>query len=247
MHFELVNVQIGHPRYEELVGQIRTDAALRQRMWLEAEHRFEELPGKVWSFVVVNVRGRWVPAAWAAARPVDGVLVCSDNYERPGFRGPDLGRIGWGLYPEAYRWRHITMVLPLGLPARTFIFGQPRELHERDGWQVIRSGTSHQVAEPHDWWELDRPPIRWETVGAERLHEHTGRLVAMEQGRLYEILAVGPSVEGERAVTVPAELGRTTQVSVLDEGEFSVRDAPTSPAARTYLISRGHRLEAPAS
>lgn len=159
MYFELVNVQTGHPRYEELIGQIRLDDQLRQQMWRDAEHRFTEHPDKIWSMALVRGGGRWVPAAWAAAQVVDGWLSCTDNYERPGFRGPDLGRIGWGLYPEAYAYRHATVVTPSRLPARTFIFDQPCVLHEQDGWMYTGvTATSHEAGTPHDWWEMRRDP-----------------------------------------------------------------------------------------
>lgn len=157
--YQLVNVQLGDPGYEELIGQIRADAALREQMWQDAEHRLEESPDKIWSLVIVRVDDRWVPAAWAAARVVDGVLVCSDNYERRGFRGSDLGRDGWGFYPKAYAHRHVTVVVPSGLPAQTFIFAQPRALHEAGGWVATGlARTSHEADEPHPWLEMRRDP-----------------------------------------------------------------------------------------
>jgi hypothetical protein len=151
--FELVNVWQGHPRYEELIGQIRNDATLREQMWLDAEHRFEEVPGKVWSVAAVRDGDHWVPAAWAAARVEGGALLCSDNYERRDYRGR-------GLYAQAYAHRHRTVVLQICLPARTFIFAQPRGLHEADGWVLTGlSKTSHAAGIPHDWWELRREPL----------------------------------------------------------------------------------------
>lgn len=158
MQFVLVNVKIGHPRYEELIGQLRT-GPVRQQMWQDAEHELTEHPDKVWSMAIVAVGDRWVPAAWAAAQVIDGELVCSDNYERRGFRGPDLGSPGWGLYPAAYTHRHATVVEPSGLPARTFIFKQPRVLHEQDGWYTTgETGVSRRTGVEHRWWELRREP-----------------------------------------------------------------------------------------
>lgn len=162
---EVLNLSIGDERYEEVLGQIRDDADLRRQMWADAEHRFDEAPAKVWTVVVVRDRGPWAPAAWAAASVQhDGdepVLRCSDNYER---RGP--GR-RWGLYPVAYRHRHITIVAPSPLPALTYLFDGPVRLHEADGW--YRTGLSDTSCEPginpHDWWELRRNPTAQAIAG----------------------------------------------------------------------------------
>lgn len=161
MQFHLVNVQIGHPRYNSLIGQIRTDAELREQMWRDAEHRLEESPGKIWSLAIVREGDRWSPVAWAAARTESGVLLCSDNYERRGYRDR-------GLYAAAYAHRHATVVLPSGLPARTYIFAQPRALHEADGWASTGlSGTSDAAGIPHEWFEMDRPAAPMRTTGAD--------------------------------------------------------------------------------
>lgn len=149
---DVATVEVGHPRYEELIGQIRGDAVLRGQMWADAEHELVERPGKVWTVVSVWEGGRWVPAAWAAAHVDGGLLRCSDNYER---RGAGRAR---GLYRVAYRQRHRTVVGPSGLPAITYLFVQPIALHEADGWRRTGvAGTSHATGEAHDWWELWRP------------------------------------------------------------------------------------------
>lgn len=149
---ELVNVAIGQPRYEELVGQIRTDPALLAHMWGDAEHRLEERPGKVWTVCAVRSEGRWVPAAWAASIAEDAMLRCGDNYEHPAWRGK-------GLYAAAYTYRHTTVVAPSALPAVTYLFAQPIALHEADGWYRSGAhGVSTEAGEPHEWWELRRDP-----------------------------------------------------------------------------------------
>lgn len=86
--------------------------------------------------------------------------------------------------------------------------------------------------------------IVWDKVFGEDLHDHVGRLAALRRGVLYQILAVGPVVDGERAVTVPEAPGAPghVEIVVFDDEEFPVRDAPSSQAARTYLIRRGHCL-----
>ena len=45
--FDVLNVRIGHPRYQELVGQIRADAVLLAQRWSDAERTLDEHPGKV--------------------------------------------------------------------------------------------------------------------------------------------------------------------------------------------------------
>lgn len=156
--YEVLNIRLGDERYEELIGQIRTDPGLLAEMWADAEHEVVEVPGKVWTVVLVEQGGRWVPAAWCAAtveQHADGpVLRCGDNYERRG-SGRELG-----LYRVAYRYRHETVVLPSGLPGLTYLFSQPVGPHESDGWYWTGvTGTRREVGlEPHDWWEMRREP-----------------------------------------------------------------------------------------
>ncbi|WBB94158.1 hypothetical protein [Verrucosispora sp. WMMC514] len=149
---ELVNVAPGYPRYEELVGQIRTDPALLAAMWSDAEHRLIEHPRKVWSIATVREGGRWVPAAWACAVVDGNVLRCCDNYERPGYRDR-------GLYEAAYRHRHTTIVAPYPLAAITYLFAQPIGLHMADGWYHTGvRGVSTEAGVEHQWWKLRRDP-----------------------------------------------------------------------------------------
>jgi hypothetical protein len=161
--YEVLNLSIGDQRYDEILGQIRGDAYLRAQMWADAEHGFDEPPGKVWTVVVVRDHGRWVPAAWAAATVQhhggQPVLRCSDNYERSG-RGRRLG-----LYPMAYRHRHVTVVAPSPYPALTYLFAGPLTLHEADGWWELRrrptvvvdgpGGTASGYPQPS--WTPSRP------------------------------------------------------------------------------------------
>jgi hypothetical protein len=151
---QVVTVSLGDLRYEDVIGQVRADTALRAQIWADAEHELEEQPGKLWTVALVWQEDRWVPAAWCAVRAVDGVLVCSDNYER---RGP--GR-ALGLYRAAYEQRHTTIIEPTPLPAMTYLFAEPIPLHEADGWyRTGLSGTSRRPGiHPHDWWELCRRP-----------------------------------------------------------------------------------------
>lgn len=150
---EVITVEIGHQRYEDLIGRIRRDADLLAALWADAETRLEESPGKRWAVVAVDGE----PVAWAAARvtTIDGVLtlVCSDNYEARG-----VGR-DRGLYQVAYRVRHATIVAPSPLPGVTYLYRQPRPLHEADGWQLTGvHGVSTDAGEPHEWWQLRRAP-----------------------------------------------------------------------------------------
>lgn len=157
------NVQVGHPLYEELIGQIRSDRRLLDEMWADGEHRLEEAPDKIWT--VVSIVG--APVAWASARPGgahDGrFLYCGDNYERRG-----VGRRR-ALYQVAYRHRHNTVIVPAGVPAHTFLFAQPIPLHEADGWRKTgQTGVSRQEGlDPHEWWELRwLPPGPSDAAGA---------------------------------------------------------------------------------
>jgi hypothetical protein len=153
---EVVTVQLGDDRYEQVLGQIRADRQLLDEVWSDSETRLVEQPGKMW--VVVLASG--VPAAWAAAyveehigpAGAEIVLRCTDSYERRG-PGRDLG-----LYLLAYRRRHEVLVAPSRLPGLTFLYRQPMALHEADGW--YRTGVHDVSREPgldeHPWWQLRR-------------------------------------------------------------------------------------------
>ena len=144
---ELLTIEIGHPRYEEIMRPIRQNVRLRQQMWDDAEHAFDEEPGKSWCMVLCN----GIPAAWAASTCPPSRLLCCDNYERRG-----SGR-QYGLYRLAYDFRHATIVAPSTLPAITYLGAEPIPLHEADGW--VKTGT-HGVSSSTglEWWQLHREP-----------------------------------------------------------------------------------------
>lgn len=146
----LVQVEVGHPRYEELIGPLRGDDELLAVMLSEAESRLDEEPGKQWFVAAVQQGDRWVAGAWACAVVRDGLLWCCNNYERPGFRGN-------GLYGLAYDLRHAVLVESCGLPAVTYIFVDPLQRHLDDGWRVTGEGDSNEPWAPsHHWFELRR-------------------------------------------------------------------------------------------
>jgi hypothetical protein len=148
--YQIVTVEIGHPRYEELLGPLRDDDQLSRSMWWDAESRLDETPGKRWVIAVVDDMGRSVAAAWAAAVTVDGQLKCCNNYERREYRGR-------GLYAAAYEHRHRIIVEPSELPCVTYIFREPLQLHLDDEWRVTGEGDSVVPdAPPHHWYELRR-------------------------------------------------------------------------------------------
>lgn len=149
----------GDSWYEDLFGPVRTDEALLEQMWHDAESRLDEEDGKIWAVATVHHEGRWVAAAWAAAveREEDGqpYLLCCNSYEVPAWRGK-------GLYAKAFAHRQRHVVVARGLPARTFIFDQPRGLHEAVGWKVVDKGVSWEPGlDPHPWFEM-----RWTPSGA---------------------------------------------------------------------------------
>jgi hypothetical protein len=91
-----------------------------------------------------------------------------------------------------------------------------------------------------------------ERVDGEHLDQHIGRLLMFHRGRWYELLAVGPVVDGAVPVTVPAPRfnllqhpnppGGTMTMTVFDDDDYPVRDSPTDPAERQQLIAQGHHL-----
>ncbi len=148
----LVVLSSGEQMYEDLLGPVRSDVPLLRQMWLDAESELDEEPGKQWAVAAVWHQGSWVAAAWAAAveREHEGqtILHCCNNYEVPAFRGK-------GLYRQAILHRQTAVVRRRNLPGRTFIFDQPRPLHEALGWHVVDSGVSQVDGVPtHVWFEM---------------------------------------------------------------------------------------------
>lgn len=150
MDYEIVTTRQGDTRYDALIGAVRADRALMATVWSDSESRMPESSGKVWYVAVVG----GVPAAWCAAETVDGVLRCTDSYERHGYRGH-------GLYAAVYAYRHLDAVLVAereGMPAVTYVFAEPLALHLADGWVVTAEGDSAELDAPaHHWFELRRP------------------------------------------------------------------------------------------
>lgn len=137
----------GSQYYAELLNLVRSDRILVTAMWDDAESRPEELdvPGTTWIVVVTEVGE---PAAWCAARIENGILKCHSNYEVRKYRGR-------GLYELAYRQRHRDVVLPAGVPAVTYLFEQPIDLHKADGWRLTGDDGPGEIPR-HRWWELRR-------------------------------------------------------------------------------------------
>ncbi len=141
------------PRYPPFIDTLNSIA---DQLWADAEHTVAEHPAKRWSVVYVDGE----PAAWCAAQMIDGVMRCTDGYERPG-PGRDEG-----LYPLAYHHRQATQVQRRQRPAVTHLFEDPPgliEMYEADGW--VRGATGPGELAPHVWWELtwnpDAVPDRW--------------------------------------------------------------------------------------
>ncbi|WP_431728555.1 hypothetical protein [Verrucosispora sp. TAA-831] len=157
MDVDVFTAAHGTVRFAVLLAGLRADTALVEQFWADAEGTPDELdvPGTMWSVVVLRDGSRWgALAAWAAARVDGDMLKCFASYEVPG-----AGRER-GLYRDAYRERHRAVVLPCRRPAVTYLFAQPVPLHEADGWR--RTGVSGTSSEPgipsHAWWELRREP-----------------------------------------------------------------------------------------
>lgn len=154
----VVNVRAGDPGYERLLGPVRDNTDLLTRMWADAESRLDEHPDKIWAVAMItndHIR-RPVAAAWAAAIEIDHqgqrMLRCCNNYEVPRWRGR-------GLYELVYRHRHDHIIAGSPLPAITWIFDQPRALHQADGWAVTGTGISRLPnIDEHPWYEMRRAP-----------------------------------------------------------------------------------------
>lgn len=140
----------GRRYYAELLHLIRTDRDLVAAMWDDAESTPDEIdiPGTTWVVVLTDLGE---PAAWCAARVVDGVLKCHSNFEVPAHRG-------LGLYELAYRQRHRDVVLRSDKPAVTYLFAGPIDLHRADGWLLTGNDGPGQIL-GHQWWELRRDTL----------------------------------------------------------------------------------------
>lgn len=146
---EVLILRWGEPRYEEVIGGLRRDGALLAGMWLAAESRLDEHPGKTW-VVAVDAGGRAL--AWCAFEPADepGVDVKAvDSYERPESWDDDL-------YAVVYQVRHELIRFS---SAVTYVFPEPLELHLWDGWVPTVEGWSDEPGVPsHHWTRLVRAP-----------------------------------------------------------------------------------------
>jgi hypothetical protein len=147
----------GEQWYTDLLGRIRQDQALVTAMWQDAEGHPDELdvPDTYWSVTILD---DGTPAAWAAATVLDdGTIKSHSNYEVREHRGR-------GLYTMAYHARHTNVFLAYQLPAVTYLYPQPVDLHLADGWvkdtAPDASGTSVSYAggPVHHWQRLTWTP-----------------------------------------------------------------------------------------
>jgi hypothetical protein len=154
---QIIHLTPGHGEYERLTGLLRAEP-LRAQWWDDAESEAE--PGVSYLMVLAaDDAGQFVPAAWAGYSIDRGVLRCCNNYVRREYRDriPEL-------YAAAYTVRHREVVVPLGLPAVTYLYAQPIPLHEADGWRKDTGpgsrGTSRARpgGEEHRWWRLTWSP-----------------------------------------------------------------------------------------
>jgi hypothetical protein len=144
---QVLTLQQGHPRYEEILGQLRGDRELLAAAWSDAEMTLHEHPAKTWVFAVDGSR----PLAWCALEPAppdEGVeLKAVDSYERRDARGR-------GLYLHVYVVRHDLL---RHHSAVTYLFDQPLPVHLADGWEITADGWSNEPGIPaHHWSRLTR-------------------------------------------------------------------------------------------
>jgi hypothetical protein len=149
VQYEVLIVQLGDPRYEEVLGRLRADRALLELMRVQAGFDLVEHPEKVW-IIAVDPTGQ--PLAWCAYEPSDepGIDVkCVDSCERPECWDEDV-------YLVVYTARH---ELIRQHRAVTYIYPEPVELHETDGWAVTGTGISREPGMPERrWYRLARQP-----------------------------------------------------------------------------------------
>lgn len=119
----------------------RADRDLLDLMHVQAGFELDEHPDKVWVFAV-DPDG--APLAWCACEPSDepGIdIKAVDSCERPECWDEDL-------YLLVYTARH---ELVRHHAAETYVYGEPVELHEMDGWTVVGTGG----AAPR-WYRMTR-------------------------------------------------------------------------------------------
>lgn len=144
MDYEIIEIREGHPRYEEILRPVTSDADLLAQIWADAESAMEEHPQKTWWFAVAT---DGEALAWCAVQPVaeDGrvVMKCTDSYERRG-RGRDNA-----LYREVFAARNVA----LGhMACVTYVFDQPVRLHLEHGWEL--TGVDGVSDDGHHWQEM---------------------------------------------------------------------------------------------
>jgi hypothetical protein len=153
---QIIHLTPRQARYQRYMNMLAA-APLRTQWWDDAESEVD--PDVSYLMVLAaDAVGDMVPAAWAGyaleQHESGAVLRCCNNYVRREFRGrnPDL-------YAEAYHARHNIIVSRLQFPAVTYLFEQPIQLHEADGWVKDTSPDGHGVSDlGHPWWRLRRFP-----------------------------------------------------------------------------------------
>lgn len=147
---ELLGVEYDDPVYLKLFFPIRDDPELMARIWADSKSRLENGPGTRWIVAAAyDSTGRRVAASWAASTVRDGILRCTDSYERPGFRG-------FGLYELVHTVQHYAVVARWGGPAVTYVYEGPRALYAARGWRQTDSGVDREIPGNPAWFEMRR-------------------------------------------------------------------------------------------
>lgn len=149
----LVAVRIGEAGYEELLGPVRRDRALLDRMWQEAESRLGETGvGTLWCVATAAVAGTRVATAWIAIDDAGDTLLLHDHYERPEYRGR-------GIYARLVGQVHADHMAAGDRPAVTYVFETPMLALSELGWTATGEGDSDEPDVPsHHWWRMEWQP-----------------------------------------------------------------------------------------
>lgn len=145
---EILILRRGELRYESVFAQLRADQALLDEMWQAAESELDEHDDKVWVIAVRAYDGR--PVAWATFEPSDtpGIdIKLVNSYEVPSSWDDD-----W--YLAVHEVRHL---LTEAYTCETFVFDDPLQLFEWDGYVAFADDWSNEPGVPsHHWTGLRR-------------------------------------------------------------------------------------------
>lgn len=147
---EILRLTAAHRRYAEVILAAAADPELTAAMREDGAVEWDLDDATTWTVVLRG--GTSSIMAMAAWRYTEEhgvpVALCRANHHVRAYRDYPWWHVAFAAQHEQLR--------ALGLPMRTWVYGEPRPLLEALGWRVVDEGETPEHVPPRTWYEMRR-------------------------------------------------------------------------------------------